>query len=421
MTRLTQPQVLLSIFLFCVTLTGCLPSGFENKEIEKTISNKPQSVRLPAIDVAPVEREALNPPVEYIGTSQAFQEVTLRSQSEGQLLQLNVNVGDRVSQGQIIGQLDDSLAQVAITREKALLSRLNSQIEEAKAEIVSAEAEVKTAEIRLLQAQIDLDRLAKLNEEGAIAKRDVEIAQTEVQTNQQLLTAARSQVKVREARVVTIENEILSQQAVITAEEKRLTFTQIKASSDGYISEKLTEVGSLIRTGEEIVKIADFNPIKVVINVSELDLKNISLNSRAKVIFDAFEQEEYIGIIETISPLADNQTRQIPIELLVSNSDRKITSGLLSRVTFISEGKTPIVIPESALKLQNQSAENIVFIFDQSTGENRVKARKVTIGQSKNGKVEIISGLNIQDKIAVQSTRNLEDGEKVRVSAISSF
>ena len=419
MIKLIKPIKAIVWLTLLASLTGCIPSGFEQKEIEKTATNRQKVVKLPAIDVAIVERGAFNPPLEYIGTSQAIQEVILRSQTEGQILELNVNVGDRVSKGDIIGRLDDSLAQVAITREKAELSRLQSQLQEAQAQIISAEAQVKTEEIRLLQAQIDFDRLQKLNEEGAIAKRDVEIAQTQVQTNEQLLTAAKSEVNVRKARVASIENEILSQEAVIIAEQKRLAFTLIKASSDGYVSEKLTEVGNLIRAGEEVVTIADFSQIKVRINVSELDLQNITLNSRAKIVFDAFGQEEFIGIVTTISPLADNQTRQIPVELLVNNSDNQITSGLLTRVTFLNNQQPPIVIPESALKLQAEPEKNIVFIFDNSTGENLVKARPIITGKRQRGKVEVVSGLGIEDKIAVQSTRYLQDGDQVRVSAIS--
>lgn len=407
---------ILALFLLFSSLTGCLfsPDNDTDKEIspQKTLS-------LPAVDVIKVSRGLLSQPREYIGTSEPVTEITLRSQGEGQLLNLSVDVGDRVSQGEIIAQLDDSLPQVAVNREEGELARLQAELLEARAEVISAQAEVKSAEIRLLQTQIDFERLEQLYNEGAIAKRDVELAQTEAQTNKQLLASAQSQVKVRQARILTIENEIKSQKAVIQAEKKRLNFTKIKAPSNGYVLEKLTEVGSLVRIGEELLKIGDFSQIKVQVAVSELDLNNIQLNTRVEVSFDAFPNEQFMGIVATISPVADIQARQIPLEILLSNPSGKIKSGLLARITFQQNNIPPIIIPQSALNINNNRDRDLVFVLDSQSSEQRVRARNVTIGKSKNGKVEILSGLNNQEQIVIRSTGILKDKQPVRLSAIS--
>ena len=409
---------IIPLFLLLSSLTGCLssPSATTEEEIplKKTSS-------LPAVDVVEVRRGLLFQPREYIGTSEPVKEITVRSQGEGQLLNLTVDVGDRVRQGEVVAQLDDSLPKVAVSREEEELARLESELLEADAQVISAQAEVESAEIKLLQAQVDFERLEQLYNEGAIAQRDLELAQTEAQTNRQLVASTRSQVKVRQARILTIQNEIERQKTVIEAEKKRLTFTKIKSPSSGYVLKKLTEVGSLVRVGEELLKIGDLSQIKIRVAVSELDLNKIKLNSRAYVTFDAFTDRKFIGIIDTISPVADIQARQIPIEILLSNPSGKIKSGLLSRVTFSREEIPPVIVPQSALTINNNSDRNIVFVLDNQTNDRRVRVRirKVAIGKTKNGKVEILSGLTSRERVVSKSTGILQDGQKVRLSAIS--
>ncbi len=404
--------------LFLLPLTGCL-SLFETKPATEDVPLVNNSSRLPAVDIVTVSRQRLTQPRTYIGTTEPIKEVIIRSQTQGQLLGLTVDVGDMVRQGQVIAKLDDSLAQVALTQAQARLSELQSLLVEAKAEVNSAIANIKSAQIELEQSQIDYERLKELNREGAIALRDVELARTQAQTNQQLVISAQAQVKVRQARITTIANQIKSQQALIQAEQKRLTFNTIIAPSDGYVLEKLTEVGSLLRVGEEVIKIGDLSQIKVKLTISELDLNQVSLNKQVTVTLDAFEDKKLIGIVQKISPVAEVQARQIPIEILVSNANAEIKSGLLARVTFIDETKAPIVIPQSALDIEENKQNNIVFVLTNQNQDNTVEARLVNLGKKNNSQVEILSGVAPEEQIVVRSTSKLKDGQKVRLSAIS--
>ncbi len=403
------------LFLFVFPLASCTKPPETTAQEEKSL---PPSVRIPSVDIQPVTREFLTPTREYIGTNEPLKEVTIRSQAEGQLLQLTVDVGDRISKGQVIALLDDTLLNAELARTEAELISLKSEVTEAQADVISAQAEVESARVRFQQAQVDADRLQELYEEGAIAKREVELAQTEAKTAEQSLKSAQSQVEVRKAAVETAKGRITSQKALIEQEKKRLAFTQIKSPIDGYVLERLTEEGNLIQTGGEIIRIGDFSQAMVNVAVSELDLGKVALGKTVNVKLDAFPNQTFTGIINQISPSAQGDSRQIPIEIILSNPEGKIKRGLLARVKFTADNPS-LTIPESALQVGDR--DNIVFIVVNSnqSSDPKVIAKEVTLGKRRNGKVEVLTGLNDGEKIVSRSSNTLENGQKVKLSAIS--
>lgn len=408
------------LFLGLFPLGGCFFEPKTEAEEKKDITRQKPST--PAVDVMKVTTAYLRQPKEYIGTTEPIKQVTLKSQAEGQILSLTVDIGDRVTKDQVIAQLDDTLFKARLYKAEAELASLNSAVTQAQADVISAQAQVKANEIQLTQAKIDAKRLEELYHEGAIAKREVELAQTQAKTAQQTVIASQSQVNVRQAAVKTAMGKITSQKAIIQEEKKRLDYTQIKAPSSGYVLEKLTEQGNLIQSGGEVIKIGDFSQVKVTLAVSELDLENIALGKSVNVILDAFPSQKFTGVINRISPSADQNSRQIPIEILLSNPEQKINGGLLARIKITNNNNPPILIPETALKINNprgNTFSNTVFILSQNNQQTKVISRQVILGKSNNGRVEILNGLTTLDRIVVRSSDKLENGSIVRLSAIS--
>ncbi|MBL1208488.1 efflux RND transporter periplasmic adaptor subunit [Geminocystis sp. GBBB08] len=409
------------LFLLLLPLSGCFWEKKTEAQEEKPIT---QTSLSPSVDVIKVTRGVLTQPREYIGTTEPIKEIILRSQAQGQILNFKVDIGDKVTQGQVIAQLDDTLLKAALSKAEAELVSLNSAVIEAQADVISAQAEVKSNQVRLAQLEVDARRLEELYNEGAIAKRDVELAITEAKTAKQSVKASESQVNVKKAAVETAKGRIISQKAAIEEEKKRLIFTQIKAPSSGYVLEILKEQGNLIQPGGEIIKIGDFSQVKVNVAVSELELEKLKLGKTVNVNLDAFPEQKFTGIIKRISPAAERDSRQIPLEILLNNQEQKINSGLLARVRFSNNETPPILIPESALKIGNPretKLSNTVFLLDNINGNEQVITRKITLGENKNGRVEILAGLNPDDRLIVRSTGKIENGQKVRLSAISTI
>ncbi|MGI2907493.1 efflux RND transporter periplasmic adaptor subunit [Tolypothrix sp. VBCCA 56010] len=426
---------------------GSLPKESADAQQERG-SGKEQGNNATAVDVAIARTELLRPQSEYTGTTNAFRVVSLRSQVEGRLLALNVDIGNAVKGGQVIGQLDDALLLTALKQAEAELAARQSEVARAKTQVSNARAEVERLRLVLVQAQADSQRQQKLLKEGAIALQIAEQSQTEARTATQALRAATEQVRTEQQAVAAAQGRVVAQQALVAEAKERRSYAKLISPIAGVITEKITEPGNLVQPGNEILKIGDFSRAKVFVQVSELELAKIQLGQSVEVSLDAFPNKKYTGRVIRISPAADTTARLVPVEVEIPNTDGKIGSGLLARVNFQSTAQQRVVIPQTAIQANqreaspsqnaqtqrsggvsppsptnretpSQNRNGTVFVINNTDGQPKVTARTVTLGERADSKVEILSGLQAGESYVVQTGKPLKDGQDVRISVIS--
>ncbi len=396
-----------------IIISSCTPK--ETADAQSQQKNRPT-----AVDVGVSKTETLTPSPTYTGSTEPIRTVSMRSQVEGQLLGLNVDVGDVVKQGQIIAQLDDSILRTQLNAAEAELAALKSEVARSNSQVSNARAQVESARLELIQAQADSQRQQSLLREGAIASQTAQQTQTEARTAAQSLRAAQQTVTTEQQAVAAAQGRVIAQQAVVTQEQKRRSYTRLIAPISGIVLQRLLEPGDLIQPGNEVLQIADFSRIQVRVEVSDKQLGNISIGQSISVKLDAFPQETLNGQVTRIYPAADATARLVPIEVVIPNSNGKIGSGLLARVSFISSNQEFVVVPQSALGGQEESNTGTVFIVTQEA-ENKAKvvARSVTLGDRADGKVEVLSGLKVGERYVTRSGSPLKNGETVKLSILS--
>ncbi len=388
----------------------------------------PASQQLPAVEVAIARWEASpSASVEYTGTSAPVQEVAVRARIEGRLLNLAVNVGDAVRAGQVVAQLDDTTPANALLQLQAEVSARQAEVAQAYANINAATARVAEAELQLQQAEAELRRLQLLAREGAVPTKSAEDAQIAVRSAQQSLRALQAQLNAQRQAVQSAEERVRSQQALVLQAQERLGYTTITAPITGIVLQRLTEPGNLLFAGNEIIRLGDLSQIKVLVLVSELEIAELRPNSAVQVRFDAIPDRQFTGKVSRIAPSADPVSRQIPVEVLVDNSDRRIGSGQLARVRFVGTAQGQVLrIPLSALaerqrrstKAENKG-EGTVFVVVKEGDNTIVRSRKVRLGDRRDGKVVVLSGLKAGERYVARSGGRLKDGDQVRLSALS--
>lgn len=387
-----------------------------------------------SVDVAIARTMPLQQTVEYTGTTQPYRQVSLRSQAEGTVLDLTVDVGDRVTQGQTVGQLNDAVLTAAVVEAQAEVAARQAEVAEANAEVSTAQTLVEEQRLRLQQTRSDLARLELLFREGAIAAQAVETARTAAGTAQQALRSTEAQVRTRKQAVTAIQRRVIAQQAIVAQEKERQSQTQLISPVTGSVLERVTEPGNLAQPGSEILKLGDFNQVKVGVQVSERELGTIRTGQPVQVRLDAFPKQAIAGRISRISPAADPTSRLIPIEVIIPNPDERIGSGLLARVNFAQRTIARVVVPEIALQADKdrrsrspssggqassrpQTQGNIFIIAN--AGKPTVSARPVTLGKRLDGQVEVISGLGVGDRYVIRSSKALKDSDPVKLSIVS--
>ncbi|WP_346016647.1 efflux RND transporter periplasmic adaptor subunit [Chroococcidiopsis sp. CCMEE 29] len=406
-----------------MTTAGC---GMLPKEAADAQSQQGAEGRQgpPPVDVAIARIDNLREEPEYTGTTAPVQEVSLRSQVEGQVLSLTVDVGDAVKQGQRIGQLNDNLLKASLNQAEAELASLKAEVASAQNQVSNARAAVEQARLEQQQAQADSQRLQTLAQQGAIAVQQAEQAQTTARTAAQAVRAAQEQVRTQQQAVTAAQSRVTAQQAVVTQAREQLSYARLESPIAGVVTQRLTEQGNLVQPNGEIIRLGDFSQVKVGVEVSELELAKIRRGQSVTVHLDAFPNQTFKGQVTRISPAADQTARLVPVEVVIPNSNEQVGSGLLARVSFESEAAQRIVVPQSAVSQVGQGEQGkqgVVFVVTGGEGETpvAVTARSVTLGERADGQVEILSGLKAGERFVTRSGRPLKNGEPVRLSILS--
>ena len=404
---------------------GCssLPPG----EAQSESSSPQQQQQSVAVDAAVASLGSLEKETEYVGTTFPVQEVALRSRIEGQILDMTVDVGDRVEQDQVLAQIDDSISEATAIEAEAELAARQSEVASLEADVNDARAQVEQAQLELKQAQSDAARTNQLFEQGAISEQEAELNRTAVGTAEQTLQSAQQQVQNRASAVVATQRRVAAQEAIVAQERQRQSFTVLTSPVTGSVLERVLEPGDLAQPGNEVLRLGDFSQIQVRVQISELELAEIRTGQRAQVQLDAFPERTFTGEVTQISLAADATARLIPVEVTISNGDRRIGRGLLARVNFGQQSDKSVVVPETAVQvasegLKNQDSESdsaTIFVIEQEGENTTVTAREVKLGDRSNSRVEIVSGLEPGEEFVVRSSGNLQDGDSVRLSFIS--
>ncbi|BAY35786.1 secretion protein HlyD [Nostoc sp. NIES-2111] len=384
------------------------------------------------VDVAIARTDRLETQPEYTGTTTPFRTVSLRSQVEGRLLSLNTDVGETVRKGQNIGRLDDVLLATELKQAEAELAALQSEVARATTQVSNARAQVERERLQVVQSEADAQRQERLFKEGAISEQAAQQARTEARTAAQALRAAIEQVGTEQQAVAAAKGRVFAQQALVAQTKERRSYTRLTSPITGVITEKATEPGNLLQAGGEVLKIADLSQIKVVVQVSELELSQIRVGQSVQVGLDAFPNQTIIGRVARISPAADATARLIPVEVVIPNSRNNIGSGLLARVNFANQTPERVVVSQTAIQKegrnqqratntsqQSQPQNGTLFVVADTQGKPTVTSRAVTLGKSADGKVEILSGLQPGERYVARSGRPLKNGETVRLSILS--
>ena len=396
----------------------------DTSQAPQTAKSNLTNVSLPTrnikVDAKVARLGSLNSERKYTGTTQPKHEVSWRSQTEGTLLELAVEVGDRVSKGQQIGQLDDRLLATDVAGRKAELVTLDSELAQAKIQVRNAQIRLEETEIQLEQAKNDAKRYQELAKTGLIAQQQAESFQTAARVAQKAVLTAQEAVKTEQQAVAVVQGRIVTQQSAIAESQQRQNYTQIVAPINGIVTVKASETGSLIRSGEQVVTIGDFSQIKIDIPLSELDLGQVSVGQTVTVKLDAFGDRQFTGRVNRIAPTTSNSSsRQIPVEVIVDNPEYQIKGGLLARVNFKSGEESHVIVPESAII--EEDGTNYIFTIAQTTENNQgsVTKRKVITGDRSNGKVEITAGIAPGERYVIRSSQPLQDRDEVGLSIIS--
>jgi membrane fusion protein (multidrug efflux system) len=197
--------------------------------------------------------------------------------------------------------------------------------------------------------------------------------------------------------------------ASVQVVEARLARLTIAAPFTGIAGLRVAGVGDYLREGQDVVTIEKTDVIKVDFKVPEVFLSATKVGQPLQIALDAIPKQTFNGTVVAVSPQLDAAGRAILLRAQMPNKDTTLKPGMFARVRLLlSENADAITIPEQSLAPQGDEQ----FVF--RVVEGRAARTKVEIGQRRDGRVEIVSGLAATDRVVAAGWQRIRDGAAVR-------
>lgn len=322
----------------------------------------------PLVQVEKVGKRNIKENLTLNGTVEPEKKVEVFSRLAAYIKKIIREEGDYVNSGDILALLDDT--EISISHQQAKL-------------------------------QLQQSELAMKEEENNF-KRSQELMKTELISEQDYQTA---ETNYKNARL-TYENNRENFKNL----ELQLNYTRIKSPIEGYVTERMIEVGDRVTAGQQVYTVEDFSPLLIRVYVPTIDVVHLKKGMTVEVSTDVLKGKTFAGKIKLINPRIDIQSGTVKVTLEVFDSTKTLKPGMFveTKIVIRSTEDTLVIPKKSILYQQNQI---FVFVLKQ----DKVFKREIATGISEGDYIEVKKGLEPDEMIVTVGVETLENEMPVRV------
>jgi RND family efflux transporter MFP subunit len=354
--------------------------------------------------VALVERKPIEQSVTLSGIFRPYQEVDVHAKVAGYIRTISVDVGDKVKDGQVMAVLEVPELSAEVKGAEAAIQRNSDAIRRAESDVdraVSVHAADHAAFTRLQQAA--------QQRPGLIAEQELDDARAKDESTDAQVNSARS--ALAEAR---------SQLNIAQAERNRLAaleaYSRITAPFAGVITKRYADMGSLIQAGTAsntqsmpVVRLAEWSRLRLVVPVPESAVPELHLGTSVDVHVPALRRT-FQGKVARYADALSDETRTMHTEIDVENPSGQLVSGMYAETSVVLNKKNDALsIPIQALQREGDQAN--VLVVDAN---GKISQRAIKTGLESSDRVEVLEGLQANDKVIIGSRSEFRDGDIVQ-------
>lgn len=307
------------------------------------------------VTTAPAAAREVERTVSVVGTLAANEQTELASESEGQIISVDADLGDRVRKGQVL----------AAVRSDVL------------------EAQVREADASLAKAAADEQRAQPLRDQGIISPQEYEKVRTEAAVER----ARRDRLRIQLERAA------------------------IRAPFDGSISARLVNLGDYVRAGTVTYRLVQDDPLKFRGEVPERDVPSIAPGQEVRISVDPYPGETFLGRVSRVGSASDPTARALAFEVLVPNGDHRIRPGFFGHGdVVVRHDERAVAVPRNAIT--TFAGVTKVFVVEDGIAHGRPVTIGVDLGD---GWVEVTQGVTRGQVVVTSGLSRLTDGAAVTV------
>lgn len=333
------------------------------------------------VQMAAATEGTISASLTVVGNLIGEQTVDVVPRTAGRLVSVNVQLGDRVRRGQLLGKIEDF--------------EIVEQVKQAEASLEVARATIRQREADLKVAELNFERSKNLFDRQLLAKQALDDAESRYLAAQAQLDLAKAQSTQTGARLDELQINLGN--------------TRIVSPVDGFVGRRNADAGAWVSNNAPVASVVDISRLRLVANVVERDLRMVNVGDPAAVEVDAYPGEVFKGRIARVAPVLDPATRTATMEVEIPNADNRLKPGMYARVELMVERHEGVtLVPRAAVV--DYDGRRGVWTTDE---DNKIRFLAVALGLENTESVEVLQGLKPGERVVTDGAASLRAGDTV--------
>lgn len=329
------------------------------------------------VSAAPIKRGDITQTFNVVGTVSPLQAAVLSSVISGTILSVNGQIGQKVSKGQLLVQIDDSVLQAALRQNQAQLEAAQAHYESARADasgtMSSAGAGLLSARTAAATADATYRRDQALFKQGYVSQQDLEQAQAAAAAADAQLNAA--QVAATNANLApqapssaladlrNAQAAVDSAAAQVGSVQSQIAQAQVRAPFDGIIVNRAVDPGSLAAPGTVLMEVYQLDPVYIDVGVSGDNLTYVRAGTPVSVTVSQIPGRTWTGTVSYFDLAANPGTVSYTARIRIANPDLALRGGMVAQALFVQARKSGVLLAPTASVYQTDTGY-AMFIID---------------------------------------------------------
>ncbi len=387
--------VLLILFILIAGfVVGYLPRHRRELMLSTEADTKNES--LPEVSVATATRGSANGNLVLPGNIQAVTEAPILARAEGFVLQRFVDIGDRVTTGQLLAEIE--------------APEMDQQVRQAQASLQQAQADLERATASLEQgkanqalAKVTAERWSNLAGRGVVSRQENDQYQAQYQ-------AQTANVRALDRAVAASKSSVGASEANVARLTDMQSYLKVRAPFAGVITLRNVDVGAMVNTGNTLLfRIAQTNLLRTYVNVPQFSTSDVHVGQTATLSTQDLPERKFPGKVARTASALDPASRTLLVEIQVPNPDGKLLPGMYVQVDLnLPRKDPPVLIPSDTLVVR--PGGTMVALVG---ADNVVHFQHITAGRDFGERIEVLAGLNDGQKVIVNPNDSVQEGVKV--------
>jgi RND family efflux transporter MFP subunit len=369
----------------------------QHREQVLAAESRASSRSLLEVNVAEVKRSLAQTNLVLPGSIEAVTEAPVLARASGYIRKRLADIGDRVAAGQVLAEIEAPEILQQIRQAQAQADQAASAIQQSQANLVQGQSNLQLA-------AVTKDRWQKLFDKGVVSRQEND-------TYRAQWTAQQANVDALEKAVAASRSNLGAAEANLARLNDLQSYQTVRAPFAGVITLRNVDTGVLVTEGSTLLfRIAQTDRLRIYLNVPQADADSVRAGQKATLVIPDLAGRKFPAVVTRTANALDPSSRTLLVEVQAPNSDGLLMPGMYARVDLaVPRKEPPLVIPGDTLVVRDNVTQVAVV-----TSDGTVHFQRIQLGRDLGDRLEVLSGLQEGQSLAVNPSDSVREGVKVK-------